>query len=135
MNMFFVVFLMFDIDNFKDINDTYGHPIGDKVIVQFANILRHAFFENALVARIGGDEFCVFSYAAPSQQEVKTALENIREQMSCQFADKYEKVLITYSCGVIFFSGKDKSFETIYQKADAALYKAKHTGKNGYIFY
>lgn len=129
------VFLMFDIDNFKDINDTYGHPIGDKVIVQFANILRHAFFENALVARIGGDEFCVFGYAAPSQQEVKTALENIREQMICQFADKYEKVLITYSCGVIFSSGKDKSFETIYQKADAALYKAKHTGKNGYIFY
>lgn len=126
-------FLMFDIDNFKDINSTYGHPFGDKVITQIASILKNVFAQDAIVGRFGGDEFCVFCYGEPSMQALKQSLDIVCEQLHEKFSNDYLKIAITYSCGVTFCSGRCY-FEKLYREADNALYKAKHAGKNQYVF-
>lgn len=127
-------FLMFDIDHFKQINDTYGHPAGDRVIMQIADILRNVFFHHAFVGRIGGDEFCVFCYGSPSPEKLRGTLDHARNLIRRQFVSGYESAPITYSCGIAYSEGRSKTFEMLYQEADAALYKAKNKGRNQYVF-
>lgn len=123
--------MMFDIDNFKDINDIYGHPVGDQVIIQTSHILKNAFSQNVLAGRVGGDEFCIFC-SDVSVPQLKNALKIIYYQ-----AGKMENgISVTYSCGIVVCSDvKEKTFQELYQKADNALYKAKVHGKNQYYFY
>lgn len=126
-------FLMFDIDDFKTINDHYGHPVGDQVIVQTGGILKQAFPPNALVGRIGGDEFCVYCFEVASAEELEQALELIYGGRTTLTP---EKIPVTYSCGIALCGGNDSGgFEELYKKADEALYQAKTKGKNQYCFY
>ena len=125
-------FLMIDIDNFKYVNDTYGHPTGDQVIIRTGLMLKNVFSDNALVGRIGGDEFCVFCYGFPSLVQLENSIKQI--DWAGLLTDRVKDV--TYSCGIIFCYGSKKlSFEELYNKADEALYKAKQRGKNQYCFY
>lgn len=125
-------FLMIDIDNFKYVNDTYGHPTGDHVIFQTGLMLKRVFSDNALVGRIGGDEFCVFCYELTSPPQIEASVKQI--DGTNLLTDRVMR--ITYSCGIIFcYGSKQLSFEELYSKADEALYKAKQRGKNQYCFY
>ncbi|MFD2189688.1 GGDEF domain-containing protein [Pistricoccus aurantiacus] len=122
---------LLDIDYFKRINDRYGHPLGDQVLRQFGQTLSELIRESDVAARVGGEEFCVVM--PDTNLEGATRLcERIREGVTeFGFVHKGEIISITVSIGLTHTPGGDKvSFDTLYDRADQALYLAKHNGRN-----
>lgn len=122
-----LVFL--DIDNFKEINDKYGHYTGDKVLQRFAELLRTHLRETDLIARWGGEEFLI----ALSDTELEYA-HNVAEKVRTIVTEDFILhqllgVKSTASFGVTEFK-MDETMEDVIARADKAMYKAKHTGKN-----
>lgn len=121
--------LMLDLDRFKAINDGFGHARGDQVLVGFAALLRQSTGAGDLVARLGGEEFCVLLDLAASADAARLA-ERIRaalasgEPLSPQFGPA------TVSIGLAIASGGDDDFDTLLRRADRALYAAKDGGRN-----
>lgn len=121
--------LMIDIDNFKAINDTYGHKMGDHVICVIAGLLASYFSEEDIVGRIGGDEFVVLLQNFASRNEVYQRVHEIlwrvrdKDQLSIPEG-------VSISIGLAFSNGLEKSYDTMREKADEALYHAKKEGKN-----
>lgn len=126
-------FLMIDIDDFKNVNDMYGHPAGDYVIIRTGQILQSIFSQNSYLGRVGGDEFCIFCFALSSP----AVIEDDMALLYSHAGQEGEEIQVTYSVGIVLFSGEDiTTFEEIYEKADSALYTAKKIkGKNNYCFY
>lgn len=122
-----------DIDNFKKVNDTYGHNVGDAALVTFANILKGIENDEIYACRWGGEEFLVVVSGKNTYEQAKKLLEKIRIDISktCIPTDDGE-LYITVSCGIAKWDLKEKSSKTIH-RADAYLYKAKHNGKNQII--
>lgn len=120
--------LMMDLDGFKEINDTYGHQMGDRVLCQVADEMKMWFEEPHLSARLGGDEFVVFLKNMESKEAVvRTAKHFCRDVGNLFGGDKAAK--FTLSIGIAVADIGD-TFETLYKKADKALYRAKGEGKN-----
>ena len=121
-----------DIDFFKSINDTYGHPGGDEVLKAFANTLRDACGEN-IVGRVGGEEFIAI-IESKKDKTLEEYCESIRKSvidLSIPFQDN--KINITISGGVIK-SSEVKDQEEFVNIADERLYKAKEGGRNQFIY-
>ncbi len=128
-------FFIFDIDNFKKVNDNYGHVFGDYVIIEFANILRHNFNEEGdIVGRIGGDEFVGLT-VVKSEEEARNKARSISKKLNIEC--KKDKIVckISSSIGVSLYPMNGSDYETLYKSADIALYKTKEKGKNGYTFF
>ena len=125
-------FLLFDLDNFKQVNDTYGHMAGDEVLVRFSNLLTESFRSGDVVARLGGDEFIVFMKNA-SLSIVEERARQIKERVPT-LAAEYGGNLST-SIGIAIPEKTGTKFEQLYFQADRALYNTKATGKNNYSFY
>ena len=125
---------MIDIDHFKKINDTYGHDIGDKIIISLADILRSATNPQDIVARFGGEEFCVVlkNVNRHSAKEIFERLRENTENFSYHFKDG-QYIHFTISIGAIMFH-EDESLEDNLNEADMLLYKAKNNGRNQLIF-
>ena len=125
---------MLDIDHFKKINDTYGHDIGDKVIVTLADILRSSTNPQDVVARFGGEEFCVVLKNI-NRYSALDILERIRQTVESYSVDvgKEQFVNFTISIGAVIHKEEDNLEESI-NEADMCLYKAKHNGRNQVIF-
>ena len=125
---------MIDIDHFKKINDTYGHEIGDKIIVSLADILRSATNPQDIVARFGGEEFCVVlkNVNRHSAKEIFERLRENTENFSYHFKDG-QYIHFTISIGAVMFH-EDESLEDNLNEADMLLYKAKNNGRNQLIF-
>ena len=125
--------ILLDIDKFKNINDTYGHDVGDKVIVIFANSLLANTREDALVFRIGGEEFLILLHS--NIQETLAIAQEIREdvqKITIKLED--EKLLsFTTSGGVTSFQKEDRVIEHTINRADTGLYQAKNSGRNKII--
>jgi diguanylate cyclase (GGDEF)-like protein len=125
--------IMLDADHFKACNDTYGHPVGDKVLVLLAQVLRAQVRPNDLAARIGGEEFAVVLQGAAQEAALKVA-ERIRLAMAGAFLDLGEGQRIpvpTISLGLAELSAlTDPNLECLLERADAALYRAKGEGRN-----
>jgi diguanylate cyclase (GGDEF)-like protein len=123
--------LMLDIDHFKRVNDTYGHPSGDKVICQVTDICRHMSREIDVVARLGGEEFAVFLPGSDSQQAVAVA-ERIRSRVESTAVQSLndQAIHFTVSLGVAELSPTDVTEVDWLARADAALYVAKNSGRN-----
>lgn len=119
--------LAIDIDFFKDVNDTYGHQAGDKVLTSLANILKEDRRANDLVARIGGEEF-ILVLPDIDEENAYTLAEKIRLSVENHMVDN---IKITISIGLIV-SGKDKqlNFNTLLNLSDKALYHSKKSGRN-----
>lgn len=118
-------FILFDIDDFKTINDTYGHHIGDKVIIQIANVIRENISTNDFPARWGGEEFALYLPHGNLRQGIEMA-----ERLKSAVANQTNPT-VTISCGVSTWSTQYvDSTSAIFIRADKALYKAKETGKN-----
>lgn len=120
---------MIDVDNFKTINDTYGHIVGDNTLKRFANILSSVFGENAVVFRLGGDEFSVFlSQLENAEQEVTVLMRKLYEEVQ---KAKIEFPFLSVSIG-IYITASCCSYEQFYAAADKALYQTKKNGKGYY---
>lgn len=130
---FYHGFMLLDIDDFKSINDNFGHNRGDQVLKNVANGLLRLCRSSDIVGRIGGDEFVIFmrNVTAESQISMK-AKEIVEEFKSIEVEDG---TLITCSLGIAVAKGKDCSFEALYNRADKAMYQAKKGGKNQFAFY
>lgn len=126
-------FMMIDIDHFKEINDTFGHPFGDKMLKEISNILSSNFRENDIISRLGGDEFGVFLSGISSKERIEKAAELLCEKFhSMSFRKPF---FISCSIGISRCNGDIKTFEQLYREADLALYSVKENGRNGYAFY
>lgn len=113
-------FVLLDIDNFKSINDTYGHRVGDDALVMLASFLSEAFGAN--VFRYGGDEFAIVSYRAP--EDVAATLDAVNRKLK----EKELRFSLQVSCG-IYLVGAGTDEQKIFEFADEALYMAKKDGK------
>ncbi len=122
---------MIDLDQFKSINDTYGHHIGDAVLRQVGSILKNVFEnEDAFIGRVGGDEFLVFLKNPESSSHCQQLLLRLRESLTGPIPDSERR--FTGSAGMVLGKGTD-SYEQLYISADEALYaekRRKHTPKN-----
>lgn len=120
---------VWDVDNFKSINDTYGHKAGDKVLTTIAKLLHTQIRETDFLARLGGEEFVMLTSGA----ELNTAgelAEKLRKAVeTCGFHFRGEAVTITISCGISAFRDGD-SAESAFERADKAMYRAKQAGRN-----
>lgn len=132
------VLMMVDLDSFKLVNDIYGHDMGDKILLKFADILRASVRPIDLIGRMGGDEFIVFC-------------QNVREEIviekKARFINKYiveaakelmgedMNIPLGASLGCVFVPDEGTDFPTLYKKADKALYNVKKNGKHGFKFY
>jgi len=122
-------FAMIDIDNFKEVNDTYGHPSGDRVIMSLARLLQQRLRKTDVVGRYGGEEFAVIlsdtaaSNAAKVLDAIRLSFSRIKNQ-----ADGRE-FSVTFSCGIATFSGHGDA-ALLTSAADKALYEAKRDGRN-----
>jgi len=124
---------MIDIDHFKKINDTYGHDIGDKIIIALSEILRTSTSHRDVVARFGGEEFCVVLKNI-NRYSAKDIFERIREEIE-KFSFHVERetyIKFTVSIGLVMNS--EDSLEEIINQADMMLYNAKNDGRNKVIF-
>lgn len=121
--------ILMDLDDFKNVNDTYGHPAGDEVLREVAQLLRLFLRANTLIARIGGEEFAIILPGVELENAVKVAgrIRKILENREIKF--KNHIIKITASFGVTQVR-KDDNLNTLYERVDKALYKAKNNGKN-----
>lgn len=123
--------LMCDIDNFKHVNDTYGHQAGDKVLTIVSRILKNTLRVTDLMARFGGEEFTILLTDIDISKAIETA-ERVRvkiEYMDFPIEDQIEPLKKTISIGVTEYK-KEESIESFIERADKAMYEAKTTGKN-----
>ena len=127
--------VMIDIDKFKNVNDTYGHPVGDKVIKLVTKTISQQIDEESIFGRIGGEEFSLICTNL-SKDNVISKMETIREDISklSVITDNDEVVKFTISNGISKVSAELNSIDDILKEADKALYEAKGTGRNKVIF-
>ncbi|MFA7611475.1 MAG: diguanylate cyclase [Sulfurimonas sp.] len=119
---------MIDIDDFKKINDTFGHDIGDLVIINLADMLRSNLLSDNLVASFGGGEFCILLKSISAQEAVET-VESIRQKIhENRFSSNNKEISYTISIGLV--TTAEESLDSTVNEADMLLYNAKQNGKN-----
>ena len=119
--------ILMDIDDFKDINDNYGHDVGDEVIKQVAEVIKNSSRDNDIAGRIGGDEFGLFLVALTNKEDIDSICERLNENVS-KIKDKEKVFGISLSIGGIVSNGRE-SYEEIFKLADKELYSVKSRGK------
>ena len=122
------IFLMMDIDNFKAVNDIYGHHEGDEVLRYIADLLRQFFRRDDVVIRIGGDEFVVFIYPCSSVAAIEQKIQKISERYLRKIEQEYPLSRSSLSFGGVKYN-RTTSFLELYKRADQVLYKVKHNCK------
>lgn len=123
---------MIDVDNFKQLNDTQGHQMGDKFLVSFASEIRKKFRGSDVVGRIGGDEFFALMKNVSGDEEVEKKAETLLEVIRKVCRD-YPQAPLSGSIGIALYPEDGRSLEELYARADMLLYRAKHKGKNQYV--
>ena len=123
--------LIFDIDRFKSVNDTYGHPAGDHVLQEVSKVVRDKLIRgNDFFSRAGGEEFCLLLLGTPPPLAEEIA-ERIRVTIEGHaFVFEGKNIPITISIGVAYKMVEDSMWEEIFQRADQALYHSKNSGRN-----
>lgn len=129
-------FIMVDLDNFKAINDSYGHRIGDDVLKFTANTFRAALRDSDIICRMGGDEFSLVLNGVSDPALAQEIMQRIMDQLDANFALPDARHTVRLSAGIKIYRPQDgvPSFQEIYAEADAALYRTKYHGKNGISF-
>jgi diguanylate cyclase (GGDEF)-like protein len=130
----FISLAMIDIDNFKSVNDIYGHAMGDRVLLYLSETLQKIQNENIQAFRIGGDEFSIL-FKDCNTEETYSICEALRAQMGSCPIRSIDKKHVTISCGVVCIDPKNASLEMFKNTADSALYAAKDNGRNQVVIY
>jgi len=132
-NHFALALVVVDIDDFKSINDNYGHTAGDKTLQVIANTLHNTVDDNVFVARYGGEEF-VLIYTSKEESALTNELNRINKSIArLPFKFKNNRVSITLSMGFTHIT-KNDNIHTAFERADQAMYKAKEQGKNQVVY-
>ena len=127
--------MMMDIDNFKSINDNYGHATGDQVLQLLADILRNIFAGRDVICRIGGDEFMVFVQELVAEAEIRDRAMDIISDFREKMNEFGFEVNTSLSVGIALAPEDGTDFTVLYNCADKALYYVKRNGKNSYHFF
>ena len=126
-------FLVLDIDNFKNINDSYGHFTGDELLKKYADVMKGCFRSEDIIGRLGGEEFAIAISNIDNAVAVKVA-ERLRSEIESVFILCNGKpVSTTISIGIADLHKNVSGYETLFREADAALYRAKNMGRNRII--
>lgn len=123
-------FIIIDIDHFKQINDRFGHKMGDQLLIEFGTLLRTHFGQQDIVSRLGGDEFIVFMKDI-NEEIVSEKLQTLCKRMDRKVEYKGEVQSISLSIGTIM-TQNNKRFNALYMLADEVLYEVKREGRNGF---
>lgn len=127
--------LFIDIDRFKNINDTLGHGIGDKLLCMFSKRLQNCIQKHDVIARIGGDEFIILVNNASDADTLHAITKRLMEACRRKFNYTDHEFNITVSIGMVLFPGCGNDPGTLIQNADIAMYQAKSAGRNRACFY
>ena len=125
--------MMLDLDDFKGINDTYGHLVGDDILKQTGVVLRSVIRRNDIVGRIGGDEFALLCANVASDEAAGAIAERIVRDINRTAGKKISKT-VKISIGIAKVQ-PGQSMREVFQQADEALYQVKRSSKNGYAIY
>lgn len=123
-------FVMFDIDNFKSINDNFGHQFGDCVLTEVSDKIRHLFRDEDILGRIGGDEFVILLKNIESPDNAVARANEIREIVKKSYVINGKVYSISASVGIACYEKDGSTFQELYNNADMALYASKKSGKN-----
>jgi len=127
--------LFLDLDNFKTINDTLGHPVGDQLLREVAVRLKKSLRSEDTVARLGGDEFTLLITETRRIQDVAKIAQKVIDEFKSPFSIGNREFYITTSAGIAVYPNDGKEVNTLLRNADIALYRAKEQGRNNYQFY
>lgn len=126
---------MIDTDNFKQVNDTKGHMMGDVVLAEIASAMKSLMRPTDIVGRIGGDEFTVFMKDIPCKEAARKKAEQLSDVFRHLFEHEKFSIQVTCSIGLAVYPEDGTDFKALYKHADQALYQAKTHGKNKYVMY
>ncbi len=129
------ILYIIDIDNFKTINDTFGHKYGDDVIVEFARTIQTMFRPDDIVGRVGGDEFFAFLRDVESDTLMRERGEMLCRALRKTYRQDGKQATVSASIGIAAYPTHGTDFEALYKHADLALYAAKQNGKDNFAVY
>lgn len=124
-----------DIDNFKEVNDTFGHLYGDAVLSETAKKIQKLCRSDTLIGRLGGDEFVAFFPRLQSEEVLMHAAERLQTALVNTYTSGSHMVKTSVSMGISFYPRHGTTFTELYDKADIAMYHCKRNGKNGWTVY
>ncbi|OGS97076.1 MAG: hypothetical protein A3K04_06215 [Gallionellales bacterium RBG_16_56_9] len=124
-----------DLDNFKYVNDTFGHHVGDLLLGRIAERLRKSLRQEDFVARLGGDEFVIIMSNFTDILQISEVAGKILATLQAPFSLEGHEVFISASIGITICPDNSEESETLQRQADNAMYQAKHLGKNNFQFY
>lgn len=128
--------VMIDVDLFKHINDSFGHSIGDEMLVELAKRLRSQVGDQDVLSRIGGDEFVALISGIDNSEDATVAIHQLRQVFEQPFiVSTGDHLRLTASMGVSLYPSDGTDADTLLRNADAAMYRAKNDGRNNYAFY
>ena len=127
--------LYLDLDHFKQINDTLGHPVGDLLLQQVAQRLSTTLRDTDTISRQGGDEFLIALTDVQDVEAVGRIASKITEALARPFEIEGHELAVTLSIGITLCPDDGADFDTLLQRADTAMYRAKESGRNTYCFY
>ncbi len=129
------ILMFIDFDDFKSINDNYGHLQGDKVLSFVIGRIKEVFLEGEIIGRIGGDEFVVFSGNINSIDEIMAKASKLKNALDTTYISDDNIIPISASIGISVYPEAGLHYEQLMDRADKALYKVKEQGKNNFMLY
>ncbi|MBL4899405.1 MAG: diguanylate cyclase [Colwellia sp.] len=126
--------LFIDLDNFKTVNDTLGHNIGDQLIQETAKKIQSVIRTGDTVARFGGDEFVVLLFAPESKDYVNSVVQRISQEVAKSYSHEGQSLTVGSSIGIAMFPDDGHTAEALIMNSDRAMYRAKTSNKGGFLF-
>ncbi len=130
-----IAVLFLDLDEFKQVNDTLGHSIGDNLLKSVASRLESSLRDSDILARVGGDEFNIFIDGFTHISEVQVLAQKVLDEFEEPFVSIDNEIVTTTSIGISIYPDDGEDAETLIKNADVAMYMSKDRGKNSYSFY
>jgi len=127
--------LFIDIDNFKAVNDVYGHKTGDNILIRIAEILRKASPDDGIIVRLGGDEFVIMIPSEYSKQKISVVAQRLMDKINEVKIENPAFNIISVSIGIVRNANTSEGVDSLLSYSDAAMYYAKELGKNQYVFF
>ncbi len=125
-------FLILDADDFKSVNDNYGHAVGDKVLKNLSDLFKNHFRQTDIIGRIGGDEFIIL---IEDEHIAESRIQSLLQKVNALKIEELQDFKLSISVGMAFAPSNGTTFMELYRHADHALYQTKRTGKNNYKIY